>query len=111
VLAHHAPTLAVLYTDKECLEVTKKYLPTMSGLEELYLGGRVNEEVRTLVPLVEAGYLPRLRLLWIEEVRRELLVQENLLDLATCIARRDNCYNDTEVEYSGMARNDTTRGT
>jgi hypothetical protein len=83
VLARHASTLAVLYTRKECLEDFKKYIPAMSSLEELYLGGTVNEEVRTLVPLIEAGNLPRLRLLWMEGVDGELSVKKNLLDLGT----------------------------
>ena len=83
ILARHASTLVVLYTKSRCLEILRKHIPAMSALEELYLGGTVNDEVRTLVPLVEAGNLPRLRLLWIETVEGELLMKENLLDLAT----------------------------
>jgi hypothetical protein len=85
ILAHHASTLVVLYTNKGCLEVVKKYIPALSALEELYLGGTLDEEVRTLVPFVEAGNLPRLRLLWIETVDGELHMRENLLALATAM--------------------------
>ena len=85
ILARHASTLAVLYTNKMCLEVVKKYIPAMSALEELYLSGTFGEDVRTLVPFVEAGNLPHLHLLWIEEVDGELNVKANLLDLATAL--------------------------
>jgi len=83
ILASHGSTLVVLYTNKGCLEVVKKYIPAMSTLAELYLGGTLDEEVRTLVPFVEAGNLPQLRLLWIEEIGGVLHTWENLLDLAT----------------------------
>ena len=82
ILARHASTLIVLYTNKACLEVIGKHIPAMSALEELYLGGTVDDEVRTLVSLVEAGNLPRLRLLWIEKVHGELLLKTNLFDSA-----------------------------
>ena len=85
ILARHASTLVVLYTNKRCFEVVKKYIPAMSALEELYLGGAFDEGVRTLVPFVEAGNLPRLHLLWMEEVVGVLHVRENLLDLATAL--------------------------
>ena len=82
ILARHASSLIVLHTNKGCIEVIKKHIPAMSALEELYLGGTVGDEIRTLVPLVEAGNLPRLRLLWIEEVDGELRKKGKLLDLA-----------------------------
>jgi hypothetical protein len=85
ILARHASTLVVLYTNKWCLEAIKKYIPAMSALEELYLGGTLDEEVRTLIPFVEAGNLPRLRLLWIAEVDGELHGKVTLLDLATAL--------------------------
>jgi hypothetical protein len=85
ILARHASTLVVLYTNKECLEVVRKYIPAMSALEELYLGGTFDAEVRTLVPFVEAGNLPRLRVLWIETVNGELHRRENLLALGTAM--------------------------
>lgn len=84
ILARHASTLVVLHTSKGCLEVIKKYIPAMSGLEELYFSGTLDEEVRSLVPLA-AGDLPRLRILWMEEVDRELRTKEILLDLATAM--------------------------
>ena len=39
----------------------------MNALEELYLGGILDKEMRTLGSFVEAGNLPRLHLIWIEE--------------------------------------------
>jgi hypothetical protein len=85
ILARHASTLVVLYTNIGCIEVIKKHIHAMRALEELYFGGSVDEEVRTLVPLVEAGNLPRLRLLWMEDVEGELRVKQNLLDLAALV--------------------------
>jgi hypothetical protein len=41
--------------------------------------------VRTLIPLIDAGSLPRLRLLWLEEAGGELHVKEMLLDLGSAM--------------------------
>ena len=55
----------------------------MNALEELYLGGTLDKEMRTLVSFVEVGNLPRLQLLWIEEADVKLLVRENPFDSVT----------------------------
>ena len=61
----------------------------MNVLGERYLCGTPNEEVRTLVPVVEVGNIPWLHLPWIDELDGELQLRENLLDLATAIRHVD----------------------
>ena len=84
-LARHASTLGVLYTNKRYFKVAKKYIPAINALEGLYLGETFDKEMRMLVSFVEAGNLPWLHLLWIEEADVKLHVRENPFDPAAAM--------------------------
>ena len=84
----------------------------MNVLGERYLCGTPNEEVRTPVPFVEAGNIPRLHLPWIDELDGELQLRENLLDLATAIRHVDIYrYNDMGRWGIGGRRGSTSEET